>query len=242
MERISLPLFALACLVYFLLCVYLLRLMLFTTGDNWGSRRSLWIMTMKAAHRGSTSTLWLAPVHAWLFMLQGVLTTRRPDLFFCGLLCHLWHKYELWFWYSVTRWVPFLLWIHFYKTYSDGLHWYIQLPDNISELNDYMCGPLNRKGRLCSECKDGYGLATTSVGFQYFECSKCAGTWYGVPLFLFLEMFPLTVLYLVILLVQVNITSSSITCFSSQVGVIALDHTMIVFQSLMHIYNNLNNH
>jgi hypothetical protein len=103
--------------------------------------------------------------------------------------------------------------------------WYIQLPDNVSELNDYMCGPLNRKGRLCSECKDGYGLATTSVGFQYFECTKCAGAWYGVPLFLFLEMFPLTVLYLVILLFQVNITSGSITCFifCSQVSVIALD-------------------
>ena len=104
-------------------------------------------------------------------------------------------------------------------------HWYTPLPDNASELNDYMCGPLNRKGRLCTECKDGYGLGTTSVGFQYFECTECAGAWYGVPLFLFLEMFPLTVLYLIILLFQVNITSGSITCFIfySQLVVIALD-------------------
>ena len=82
-----------------------------------------------------------------------------------------------------------------------------------------------QKGRLCSECKDGYGLSTTSVGFQYFECSKCAGTWYGVPLFLFLELFPLTVLYLVILIFQINITSGSITCFIfyNQLVVIALD-------------------
>ena len=102
---------------------------------------------------------------------------------------------------------------------------YTPLPDNASELNDYMCGPLNRKGRLCSECKDGYGLGTTSVGYQYFECTKCAGAWYGVPLFLFLEMFPLTVLYLIILLFQVNITSGSITCFIfySQLSVIAFD-------------------
>ena len=104
-------------------------------------------------------------------------------------------------------------------------HWYIQLPDNVSELNDYMCEPLNRKGRLCSECKDGYGLSTTSVGFQYFECSKCAGAWYGIPLFLLLEIFPLTVLYLVILLFQINITSGSITCFIfyCQLVVIAFD-------------------
>jgi hypothetical protein len=112
-----------------------------------------------------------------------------------------------------------------FSKHGNGDHWYIQLPHNVSELNDYMCGTLNRKGRLCSECKDGYGLATTSLGFQYFECSKCAGAWYGVPLFLFLEMFPLTVLYLVILLFQVNITSGSITCFIlySQLVVIAFD-------------------
>ena len=89
-----------------------------------------------------------------------------------------------------------------------------------------MCGPLNRKGRLCSECKDGYGLGTTSVGFQHFECTECAGAWYGVPLFLFLEIFPLTVLYLVILIFQINITSGSITCFifCNQLLVICFDH------------------
>ena len=62
--------------------------------------------------------------------------------------------------------------------------------------------------------------------FQYFECTKCAGAWYGVPLFLFLELFLLTVLYLVILIFQVNITSGSTTCFIfySRLVVIALDH------------------
>ena len=88
-----------------------------------------------------------------------------------------------------------------------------------------MCGPLNRKSTLCSECKEGYGLAATSVGFQYFKCSKCAGAWYGVPLLLFLEILPLTVLYLVILLFEINITSGSITCFIfySQLIVITVD-------------------
>ena len=43
-----------------------------------------------------------------------------------------------------------------FSTVSYGDHWYTPLPDNASELNDYMCGSLNRKGRLCSECKDGY--------------------------------------------------------------------------------------
>ena len=34
----------------------------------------------------------------------------------------------------------------------------VLLPDEISELNSYMCGPLNRKGYLiCGDCKSGYG-------------------------------------------------------------------------------------
>ena len=40
---------------------------------------------------------------------------------------------------------------------------YISLPDNISKLNDYMCGPMNRKGLVCSECIDGYGPSVTST-------------------------------------------------------------------------------
>ena len=28
-------------------------------------------------------------------------------------------------------------------THADGV--YVQLPDNITELNDYMCGPMKRK-------------------------------------------------------------------------------------------------
>ena len=101
---------------------------------------------------------------------------------------------------------------------------YITLPENVSEINDYMCRPLNRKGRVCSECMDGYGPAVMSVGFD-IQCANCSGTWYGVPLFLFLEFFPITVFYFIILLFQINITSGSITCYImySQLLVIAYD-------------------
>ena len=89
---------------------------------------------------------------------------------------------------------------------------YILLPENVLELNDYMCRPLNRKGRVCSECMDGYGPAVMSGGFD-IQCVNCTDTWYGVPLFLFLEFFPITVFYFIILILQINITSGSITCY-----------------------------
>jgi hypothetical protein len=52
---------------------------------------------------------------------------------------------------------------------------FISLPENISELNDYMCGSMNRKGVVCSECIDGYGPSVTSPKFR---CSDCSSAWY----------------------------------------------------------------
>lgn len=98
--------------------------------------------------------------------------------------------------------------------YMDGCNtWYIQLPNNISKLNDYMCGPLNRKGRVCSECKDGFGPAIMSFGF-HIQCSNCTSGWYGILLYMFLEIVPVTVFYFAVVLVfQINITSAPMTCY-----------------------------
>ena len=87
---------------------------------------------------------------------------------------------------------------------------HIQLPRNLSQLNDYMCGPLNRKGLVCSECADGFGPSVTSFGYK---CVNCTEAWYGVPLFLFLEFVPITVFYLIILIFQISIISAPMPCF-----------------------------
>ena len=89
---------------------------------------------------------------------------------------------------------------------------YIILPDNISELNDYMCGPMNRKGFLCSECIDGFSPSFTSP--DYMACSNCTALrYYGVPLFILTEIFPITLFYLMFVLFQVNVTTSPMTCY-----------------------------
>ena len=49
-----------------------------------------------------------------------------------------------------------------YNTTSDDIDLYIQLPENVSLLNQFMCGPLNREGTLCGTCRDGYGIALYS--------------------------------------------------------------------------------
>ena len=87
---------------------------------------------------------------------------------------------------------------------------FISLPENVSELNDYMCGPMNRKGLVCSECIDGYGPSITSTNLR---CSDCSNVWYGVPLYLLLELVPVTVFYLIVVIFQINLTSAPMPSF-----------------------------
>ena len=94
-----------------------------------------------------------------------------------------------------------------YKITHDN---YIKLPGNISELNDYMCGPMNRKGRLCSECIDGFAPSVISLGSV---CSNCTDTWYGVPLYLCLEFVPITLFYVIIVIFRINLTSAPMVAF-----------------------------
>ena len=87
---------------------------------------------------------------------------------------------------------------------------FIKLPDNISELNDYMCGPMNRKGLLCKDCIDGFGPSVTSLRYK---CSNCTDAWYSIPLYLAVELIPITLFYLITLIFKVHLTSAPMTLY-----------------------------
>ena len=88
---------------------------------------------------------------------------------------------------------------------------YIQLPDNVSELNSYLCQVLNRTGPMCHRCIPGFGPSLTAVKFQCTNCTTNA--WYGTLLFLLVEFVPITIFYLLILAFRIHITSAPMTCF-----------------------------
>ena len=94
--------------------------------------------------------------------------------------------------------------------HSTSVPGFISLPQNISELNDYMCGPMNRKEIVCSECIDGYGPSVTSIKFR---CSDCSNAWYGIPHYLLLELVPVNIFYFIVLIFQVDITSAPMVSF-----------------------------
>ena len=87
---------------------------------------------------------------------------------------------------------------------------YIKLPSNVSELNEYMCGSMNRRGWLCKDCIDGFGPSITSTGYK---CVNCTDVWYGVPLYLLQEFVPITTFFVVILIFRIHLASAPMTCF-----------------------------
>lgn len=99
------------------------------------------------------------------------------------------------------------------KRYNMKTQGKVQLPRNISSLNDYICMPLNRKGYLCSECSDGFGPSMIVSMCTDNKCYPCSESWLGIMVYILLEFVPVTLLYLLFFFFQVQITSAPMTCF-----------------------------
>ena len=65
---------------------------------------------------------------------------------------------------------------HYNTTHVDGF-FKIQLPSYVSLLNEFMCGPLNRKGELCGKCKDDYGIALYSYTLNAVSAGDMVIDW-----------------------------------------------------------------
>ena len=83
---------------------------------------------------------------------------------------------------------------------------YSEMPSNVSQLDEVMCGPYNRRGLLCGECKDGYGPAVYSFDMT---CANCSSLWsrYAISLYLFLQFVPTTLIFLCLVVFRFKITS-----------------------------------
>ena len=68
---------------------------------------------------------------------------------------------------------------------------YLRLPKVTSNLTNFMCGSLHRKGLLCGECEEGFGPALYSYTL---ECKRCWGHGFGWLLYITLTVLPTTVL------------------------------------------------
>ena len=112
---------------------------------------------------------------------------------------------------------------------SDLRSIYRVLPRELYEVNETMCSAFNRKGFLCSECQDGYGLAV----YRYYGlmCVKCSHSGWGWLWCILLEILPSTLFFLVMITFRVNVNSSSLTGFVFLSNVII--NTLYFYPSLI---------
>jgi hypothetical protein len=82
---------------------------------------------------------------------------------------------------------------------------YTTLPKNASELDDFVCGGVNRTGLLCSRCREGLSLAAMSYQRQCIACGdNLAG---GIATFVTLLLVPSMIFFLIVMLCSVDISS-----------------------------------
>ena len=112
---------------------------------------------------------------------------------------------------------------------------YFPFPPNMtaSEVNGYMCGEMNRTGRLCGRCENGTG---PSVFSPYLKCVRCLDSSYGWAVYLAAEFIPLTVLVLLVILFRIRLCADYMNAlvFFCNIGSASLLYfgPVIIFSSL----------
>ena len=97
---------------------------------------------------------------------------------------------------------------------------YLRLPDNISDLNDSMCGKVwRRDGALCGRCLPNHYPMAYSYNLTCIECRNIGWNWVR---YIMAAYMPLTLFYLVLLFFRVNITSSYCYAFVTYCQAVAM--------------------
>ena len=117
-----------------------------------------------------------------------------------------WETIILFFWHWGTVWICWMNLPFIGRCLYASSKWRIELFLN----NNSMCDDLNRHKILCSNCKEGYGVAIYS-GSWY--CSPCTLGGYAWLLYIALETVPVTVFFLAVVFFNVRATSPPMTGF-----------------------------
>ena len=88
---------------------------------------------------------------------------------------------------------------------------YQVLPTDVDQVNSSLCAPYNRRGFLCSECKEGHGLAV----YRYYGlmCVKCSHPTLMLIAYLTLLFIPPTIFFFSFLVLKINIHSGNFSGF-----------------------------
>ena len=85
------------------------------------------------------------------------------------------------------------------------LNIYHQLPRDVFTINDVMCAQLNRDGRLCSRCREGFSPLVYSYDYN---CTKCTTkSKYNWLKFIPVAFIPLTFFFFIFAFFRINATN-----------------------------------
>ena len=99
---------------------------------------------------------------------------------------------------------------------------YRRLPQNVSDLNTAICGPLYRQGRLCGQCMENFFPPVYSYDVR---CVNCSNTQYNGLKYVAVAFLPLTALYFIVVIFRISISSAPFHIFvqvSQGIGVPAM--------------------
>ena len=116
----------------------------------------------------------------------------------------------------------------------------IPLPHNISQLTEAVCGPLNREGKLCSTCKEGYGIAALSYSFECVKCWKSAAARWLV--YIVGKFVPLTVFFFIIMFFNVSVTSASANAFIFFSQIVTIPQEILHTQAVLALFAQNGDH
>ena len=91
----------------------------------------------------------------------------------------------------------------------------IDLPRDLDEVKNFICGSLNRQGVLCGECQPGYAVAINSPSYKCVLCNtttpaKSVGL---AVLYTVLTYVPITILFWIIIKYKLNLANSAAAGF-----------------------------
>ena len=93
--------------------------------------------------------------------------------------------------------------------------------------DDKICGRYNRRGTLCSKCKDGTGV---SVNDYTFSCVKCYAR-YSWFLYIITELVPVVIFFIIVTFFNISLTSAPTNAFVffSQIVTVPYYHNPYTF-------------
>jgi len=87
---------------------------------------------------------------------------------------------------------------------------YHPMPQTVEQVNEAMCGRLNRSGQLCGGCKTNH----TTLAYSYdLECIVCSGSEYNWVSYVAIAFVPLTVFLVLVLCCRFSATSPQLYTF-----------------------------